>query len=76
MKNDVASKPAVKPAKPTEDKKPTRKSEAGKGDAPRPISVPQEEYDLRWQLIFCRDKRKRNRIIKEIEKLKQRRIEK
>lgn len=66
----VAPKPAVKPI---EEK--IRKSEAGKGDCPRPISVPQEEYDLRWKLIFCRDKNKRSKIMREIEKMKRRRIE-
>ena len=36
--------------------------EAGKGSAPRPFSVSQEEYDNRWDIIFSRDK-----ISKEIE---------
>lgn len=28
---------------------------AGKGSAPRPYSVSQEEYDKRWDAIFRRD---------------------
>ncbi len=36
--------------------------EAGKGSAPRPFSVSQEEYNNRWDIIFSRDK-----ISKEIE---------
>lgn len=28
----------------------------GKGSAPRPFSVTQEEYDNRWDAIFGRDK--------------------
>jgi hypothetical protein len=36
--------------------------EAGKGSAPRPFSVSQEEYDNRWDIIFSRDK-----VSKEIE---------
>ena len=30
----------------------------GKGSAPRPYSVTQEEYDNRWDLIWGRDKPK------------------
>lgn len=29
--------------------------EAGKGSKPRPFSVSQDEYDKRWDAIFCRD---------------------
>lgn len=29
--------------------------EAGKGSRPRPFSVTQQEYDTRWDAIFCRD---------------------
>ena len=36
--------------------------EAGKGSAPRPFSVSQEEYNNRWDIIFSRDK-----VSKEIE---------
>lgn len=31
-------------------------SDGGKGSAPRPFSVSQEEYDTRWDVIFGRDK--------------------
>jgi hypothetical protein len=27
----------------------------GKGSNPRPFSVSQQEYDTRWDAIFCRD---------------------
>jgi hypothetical protein len=30
-------------------------SDGGKGSAPRPFSVSQEEYDNRWDAIFQRD---------------------
>jgi len=30
-------------------------SDGGKGSKPRPISVSQQEYDNRWDNIFCRD---------------------
>jgi len=29
--------------------------EAGKGSSARPFSVSQDEYDKRWDAIFCRD---------------------
>jgi hypothetical protein len=32
------------------------KSDGGKGSAPRPYSVSQQEYDSRWDAIFGRDK--------------------
>jgi hypothetical protein len=35
-------------------------SDGGKGSAPRPFSVSQEEYDNRWDNIFGRDKPKDN----------------
>jgi hypothetical protein len=28
---------------------------SGKGSRPRPYSVSQQEYDTRWDAIFCRD---------------------
>jgi hypothetical protein len=28
---------------------------SGKGSSPRPFSVSQQEYDTRWDAIFCRD---------------------
>jgi len=33
-------------------------SDGGKGSRPRPISVSNEEYAARWDLIFGRDKPK------------------
>ena len=33
-------------------------SDGGKGSAPRPFSVTQEEYDNRWDYIFRREKNK------------------
>jgi hypothetical protein len=30
-------------------------SDGGKGSAPRPFSVSQQEYDTRWDAIFSRD---------------------
>ena len=33
----------------------TAKWHGGKGSAPRPYSVTQEEYDKRWDAIFGRD---------------------
>lgn len=27
-------------------------SDGGKGDKPRPLSVPKEEFDNRWETIF------------------------
>ena len=30
-------------------------SDGGKGSAPRPFSVTQEEYSRRWDMIFGRD---------------------
>ena len=32
------------------------KSDGGKGSAPRPYSVTQQEYDSRWDAIFGRDR--------------------
>lgn len=31
-------------------------SDGGKGSKPRPLSISQQEYDTRWDAIFCRDK--------------------
>lgn len=33
----------------------SRMSDGGKGSAPRPYSVSQEEYATRWDAIFSRD---------------------
>lgn len=30
-------------------------SDGGKGSAPRPFSISQQEYDTRWDAIFGRD---------------------
>ena len=68
------TKPKVSAVAPKVEK--VRKSEAGKGDTPRPLSVSQEEYALRWQLIFCRENKKRKELINKIEKLKKNRLEK
>lgn len=39
--------------------------EAGKGSAARPFSVSQDEYDKRWDAIFCRDLEKEDSETKE-----------
>jgi len=36
-----------------------KKSEAGKGDMPRPFSVPLDEFGRRWELVFGKKKRKK-----------------
>ncbi len=36
-------------------------SDGGKGSKPRPLSVAQEQYDARWDLIFGRDKGQKER---------------
>ena len=28
---------------------------SGKGSSPRPLSISQQEYETRWDAIFCRD---------------------
>lgn len=33
----------------------SKMSDGGKGSAPRPFSVSQEEYNNRWDAIFSRD---------------------
>ena len=35
-------------------------SDGGKGSAPRPFSISQEEYDNRWNHIFRRDLKKQD----------------
>lgn len=35
-------------------------SDGGKGSAPRPFSVSQQEYDTRWDAIFGRDLKEEN----------------
>lgn len=36
-------------------------SDGGKGSKPRPLSVAQQEYDQRWDLIFGREKGQKER---------------
>ncbi len=36
-------------------------SDGGKGSKPRPLSVAQEQYDQRWDLIFGREKGQKER---------------
>lgn len=31
-------------------------SDGGKGDKPRPLSIPKEEFDNRWEVIFGKKK--------------------
>jgi len=38
----------------------SRKSEAGKGDAPRPYSIPLEEFWRRWDKIFRKKQEKKD----------------
>ena len=46
-------------AEKVQKEKPKKKSEAGKGDAPRPFSVPLDEYGKRWELAFGKRKKKK-----------------
>jgi hypothetical protein len=46
-------------------------SDGGKGSAPRPFSVSQEEYDNRWEHIFSRDLKKVDDAVAEDEAFKQ-----
>ena len=32
-------------------------SEAGKGDKPRPVTIPKEQWDERWEKIFNKKKK-------------------
>ena len=32
---------------------------AGKGDEPRPLSIPKKEFDKKWDKIFGKKKKKR-----------------
>ena len=45
-------------AEKVQKEKPKKKSEAGKGDSPRPFSVPLDEYGKRWELAFGKRKKK------------------
>ena len=42
-------------------------SDGGKGSAPRPISVSDEQYAARWDLIFARDDNTKKEALKKIE---------
>ena len=49
-------------------------SDGGKGSKPRPFSVTQEEYDNRWDAIFGRDlkeKEKREKALDEMVRINQ-----
>ena len=45
----------------------TAKWHGGKGSAPRPYSVTQEEYDKRWDAIFGRDEPEEDELDEENE---------
>lgn len=47
----------------------TTKWHGGKGSAPRPYSVTQEEYDKRWDAIFGRDEPEEDEDAEEWEQL-------
>ena len=34
-------------------------NDGGKGSKPRPLSVSEEEYAARWDMIFCRDQKEK-----------------
>jgi len=34
---------------------------AGKGDEPRPLSIPKKEFDKKWDKIFGKKKKKREK---------------
>ena len=34
---------------------------AGKGDTPRPLSIPKKEFDKKWDKIFGKKKKKREK---------------
>jgi len=46
-----------------ETKKETKpkKSEAGKGDTPRPFSIPLDEYGRRWETAFGKKKKQKQK---------------
>lgn len=67
--NVCSGKQNVKPNK--EISKRDYMSDGGKGSAPRPFSVSQEEYDNRWEHIFSRDLKKVDDAVAEDEAFKQ-----
>ena len=50
------------------EEKTTKKSDAGKGDLPRPFSIPLSEFAQRWELAFGRNKVKGRKCHKSKEK--------
>jgi len=46
--------------KPESKPKKIKKSEAGKGDSPRPFSVPLEDYGKRWEIVFGKKRKNKN----------------
>jgi len=51
----------------------SRRTHGGKGDRPRPVQISLEEKDLRYELPFCKDEKRRRAIkrrLKQIEKAK------
>jgi hypothetical protein len=44
-------------------------SDGGKGSKPRPFSVAQHEYDNRWDAIFGRDLKEKEKIEKALDTL-------
>lgn len=46
------------------EEKKKKKSEAGKGDIPRPMFISQEEFASRWEYAFGKKKSRRKRIKK------------
>ena len=47
----------------TAEKKNNKKSEAGKGDAPRPFSISQKKFAKRWELIFGKKKKRKKKNV-------------
>jgi hypothetical protein len=44
-----------------------RRKTMGKGSAPRPFSVANEEYAARWDMIFGRDTKEKEEVISEVD---------
>jgi hypothetical protein len=62
-KDNKKSKKKEKPKK-REKSLFTKKSDAGKGDSPRPSGISPEEWAKRWEAIFGKKKLKRDSKIK------------
>lgn len=45
-------------------------SDGGKGSSPRPLSVSNEEYALRWDAVFSKDRQEELDFLQEIEQNK------